>query len=162
VVAAHEATSARGARARLGPGSTPVIGPAAARSAREVAERGVARDELAARAVREAARGSRGRARATCAASVAAARAGRARADARDDAREAHRVEPDVRVRRPSSPARAALSPRASSTSPARARRRVLDRGLEAVREVEDDVRLLHARDLARRQLDVVRLRPGG
>ena len=37
-------------------------------------------------------------------------------------------------------------------------RDRLLHRRLEAVREIENDVRLLHLGNLARRQLDVVRL----
>ena len=69
--------------------------------------------------------------------------------------REQHRIEPDVRV----AVARAAAMPSSASSFVAvRAAERLLDRGLEAVREVEHEVGLLEARDVLRRQLEVVRL----
>ena len=131
----------------------------------EVAERRVARDELAARAVREAARGTRGRARRSRAASASPrGRPAEHRADPLDDPREQHRVEPDVRVglarlvadaaRSPSPQRRRRVVPRAPRPPPRpRAGSRARGRGRRRACWI--------ARDVLRRQLDVVRLGAG-
>jgi len=77
--------------------------------------------------------------------------------DPPDDVREKNRVEPDVRI--------GAVQREAGKkvvTRPASRPRRLLDRRLEAVSEVEDDVRRLDARDRSRRELEIVRFHTRG